>query len=798
MKVLIYPHDLGMGGSQLNAIELAARVRDLGAETMIFGRPGVLCERIEELGLEFIESPDPGRRPSIKIARELRSIAKARRINVLHGYEWPPSLECYAAAALMPDTRAISTVMSMSVPPFIPTTVPLLVGTEQICAHERARGRNRIHVLEPPVDLTHNVPSTGSEVAALRRRWEVADDRPLLVCVSRLANELKSEGLLSAIAAVAGPLDDLGVQLMIVGDGPAREKIEQAAAAANASTTGSVIMTGELADPRPAYTAADIVLGMGGSALRALAFAKPLVVQGEKGFFELLDEKSWRRFAWQGWYGVGSDSQDGVANFASILRPLLADKIHQNVLSDFGARLVRARFSLEAAAERQLDVYEQSLREAPSSAAAAVSFTTSVQRFSIYYARRKVARLLGQRRAEDFNAQPVAADTSTSNRSSRTMNTYRGALVYLAGAPWHAVTGTDVQLARAMGKHRPVIWVDPPVSIISRIRRGLHVPPVSEVAPGVTRLHTIAPPGVTRPGVRTISRWWSHALVQHYIRRSGRTIDAVLTSSPEPVLTPWRNRAVRRLYFATDDFVAGAALMGISARYAARARRRNLAVADSVLAVTENLAVKLREYHNRVLVFPNGCNPQIYEGLSKVAPSGAIQLPSPVAGVVGQFNARLDVDCLAAVAATGASLLLVGPRYDRDANFSRRFSELITLPNVQWIDRRPLHEMPSFMAALKVGLTPYSDTEFNRASFPLKTLEYLSAGIAVVSTELPATHTLDQKLLSVAQSPAAFAAATCNALREPSNYTASLQRREYAQRHSWEARAAQLTNIIWG
>ena len=40
--------------------------------------------------------------------------------------------------------------------------------------------------------------------------------------------------------------------------------------------------------------------------------------------------------------------------------------------------------------------------------------------------------------------------------------------------------------------------------------------------------------------------------------------------------------------------------------------------------------------------------------------------------------------------------------------------------------------MPSYMAALKVGLTPYGDNEFNRASFPLKTLEYLSAGIAVV------------------------------------------------------------------
>ena len=30
MKVLVYPHDLEMGGSQTNAIEIAAKIRDLG------------------------------------------------------------------------------------------------------------------------------------------------------------------------------------------------------------------------------------------------------------------------------------------------------------------------------------------------------------------------------------------------------------------------------------------------------------------------------------------------------------------------------------------------------------------------------------------------------------------------------------------------------------------------------------------------------------------------------------------------------------------------------------------------
>jgi len=797
MRVLIYPHDLGMGGSQMNAIELAAHVRNLGAETIVFGRPGVLCERIQALGLEFIESPDPGRRPSARIARQLRSIAKARGIDVLHGYEWPPSLECTVAAAMMPNTRAVSTVMSMSVPPFIPTTVPLVVGTEQICAHERARGRTRIRVLEPPVDLGHNLPSAEAELAAFRRRWGVGDGRQLVVCVSRLADELKAEGLLAAITAVADPLSDLGLQLMIVGDGPAREKIHNAAAAANVTTPGSVIMTGELTDPRPAYSAADVVLGMGGSALRALAFAKPLVVQGENGFFELLDEHSWPRFAWQGWYGVGSDSREGAANLARILRPLLADENQQRLLSIFGHRLVRDRFSIESAAAKQLDVYEQALREPVTPAEGAASWASAVQHFSAYYARRKFARLTGQCRTDDFNARPVAAATSASDGPGHRRIMDRGALVYLAGAPWHAVTGTDVQLARAMGEHRDVIWVDPPVSIVSRVRRGIRVPTVSDVAPGVTRIHTIAPPGVTRPGVRTISRWWSYTLVQRHIRRSGQKIDAVLTSSPEPMLTAWRNTAVRRVYFATDDFVAGADLLGMSQRHAESARELNLAAADSVLAVSEPLAKTLRRGDRRAITFPNGCDVELYMNVENVPSSTIVALPKPIVGVFGQLNERLDLSYLEILADAGESLLLVGPRYEVTDDFRARLDRLIARSNVQWLDRRPRTELPSLMKTLTVGLTPYVENEFNRASFPLKTLEYLAAGVPAVCTQLPATKLLDGCVVRTAGSAEEFAIVVRETIESVNGETARRCRAQ-AELYSWKVRARELEMIITG
>ena len=322
MKILVYPHDLCMGGSQTNAIELAGELVSLGVECTVFGRPGTLNARIDELGLPFVESVDPGHRPSPGVVRQLRDLVSTGGFDVIHGYEWPPTLEAVLAVRGLPGTAVVSTVMSMAVAPFIPSWVPLVVGTQQIAATEKAAGRPLVELLEPPVDLSHNVSPDAADLDAFRRSWGL-DGRPLVVCVTRLAAQLKLEGLLSAIE-VAGSQHEF--QLLIVGDGTARAEVTQAAERANAAAGArNVVLTGELLDPRPAYAAADVVVGMGGSALRELAFAKPLIVQGERGFFEALTPETLPLFSWQGWYGVGDGSDSGRSRLLSALSPLLRD-----------------------------------------------------------------------------------------------------------------------------------------------------------------------------------------------------------------------------------------------------------------------------------------------------------------------------------------------------------------------------------------------------------------------------------------------------------------------------------------
>ena len=118
--------------------------------------------------------------------------------------------------------------------------------------------------------------------------------------------------MLGAIDTVGRLAQDRRVRLLVAGDGPGLPLVRAAAQAVNAATgRETVLVPGALLDPRPAYEAADVVLGMGSSALKGMAFAKPLVVQGADGFWELVTPQSVDLFLRQGWYGHGSGSGDG-------------------------------------------------------------------------------------------------------------------------------------------------------------------------------------------------------------------------------------------------------------------------------------------------------------------------------------------------------------------------------------------------------------------------------------------------------------------------------------------------------
>ena len=359
MKVLVYPHDFAIGGSQINAIDLAADLVSLGHDAIVYGPRGPLVDYVAQRGLRYEPAATPQYRPAPQRITEIARLARREGIDVIHAYEWPPCLDSYYGAHLFGGIPLVCTVLSMSVSPLVPPSVPLIMGTEELGREASTSHRAPVYVMEPPIDVIGDHP--GIDGTAFRREHGIAEHEVLVVTVSRLATELKLDALQRAIDAVAQLAKRHPVRLVVVGDGEAAEDLGARAAQHNARAGRTVIsLPGALMDPRPAYAAADIVVGMGSSALRAMAIGKPVVVQGDAGFSLPCTAETLPVFLDQGFYGYG-DAQVGVARLVAQLEELICEPARRASLGQFSRALVVDRFALRRMSTCLVTILEQGI-----------------------------------------------------------------------------------------------------------------------------------------------------------------------------------------------------------------------------------------------------------------------------------------------------------------------------------------------------------------------------------------------------------------------------------------------------
>jgi glycosyltransferase involved in cell wall biosynthesis len=373
-----------------------------------------------------------------------------------------------------------------------------------------------------------------------------------------------------------------------------------------------------------------------------------------------------------------------------------------------------------------------------------------------------------------------------------------GLIVLCAANDFDATKMGDWHLARHLSEHAPVLYVDPPRSPLTRFRRpgepaAVPTAALRMAAPRLARLTPVVQPFPSRRGMTGLTS----ALTRGYLRRAtsrlgGRTL-AVISGWPQyPVFGSCAEQV--RAYWAKDDFVGGAALLGLHPRLLDTRERQVAAGADLVLAANPVVAGTWRGRGLDPLLIPFGTDVDAYRGVDRCPVPPDARLPAPVAGFVGRINERTDLALLEAIADRNRSLLLVGPK---DPAFEPgRFEALRRRPSVRWVGEKPFEALPGYLRAIDVGLVPYTGSEFNRGSFPLKTLEYLAAGRAVVATDLPAIRWLATGLIAIATGPADFADQVDRLLAEPRTDALLGARQGFAAQHSWARRAADIYQAI--
>ena len=219
---------------------------------------------------------------------------------MIHAWDWPQCLDAYYSTRV----PTLVTDMSMVTSRFLPKALLTTFGTPELVDRARVNGRRPVLLL-PPVDIHKNAPGA-EDPERFKKQYGINGADFTLVTVSRLTDWMKAESLRRTIAAVSDLGKRFPLRFVVVGDGPARTDLERLARQTNqALMRHAVVLTGAMVDPRPAYAAADVVVGMGGSALRGMAFAKAVIVVGERNFAEIFNQDTAERFYYRGIDGLG-------------------------------------------------------------------------------------------------------------------------------------------------------------------------------------------------------------------------------------------------------------------------------------------------------------------------------------------------------------------------------------------------------------------------------------------------------------------------------------------------------------
>ena len=370
-------------------------------------------------------------------------------------------------------------------------------------------------------------------------------------------------------------------------------------------------------------------------------------------------------------------------------------------------------------------------------------------------------------------------------------SSWTGLVVFCAGTAWDTGWYPEKHISTRIASRFPVLYVDPPTTLTRLLRDGNRRPTgLRIVKPGLAVLSSVTVPGASRGAIRRVSRYLFAASIRRALASLGQSrARALVVANGENLFRVIP--ADRLILYATDNFVSGAKLFGVSADYLRAQEVAQARDAQQVVVVTEELRSHWARLCHDPILIPNGCDTDRFRNVDAEDWPEDVKLPRPIAGVFGHLSERIDLSLLEATADRHVSLLLVG---SRKPSFS--LDSLTSRPNVRYLGPKPFESMNRYLKAIDVGLTPYTQSEFNRSSFPMKTIEYLAAGRPAIATSLPAVKWLNCEYIIAKDLAEDFAQATESLLMRGRSQEIASGCRAFAEKHSWNVRAEEFAALL--
>ncbi len=374
-------------------------------------------------------------------------------------------------------------------------------------------------------------------------------------------------------------------------------------------------------------------------------------------------------------------------------------------------------------------------------------------------------------------------------------------LIVCIASAWDYDPTSKHHLMRVLARDNRILWINyhgsrrpgasrsdvsAAAAALWRSARGLR-----RISPTMHQLTPFVLPGSTGTFLEPLHR----RLLIAQIRRAIRRIDPerrkpvqVWTFAPD---VPFLKDAFDEeclIYYCVDEYTK---FEGFNLSAIKTAEDELLDRADLVVTTSEPLHVTKRVRRRDTLLVPHGVD---YEHFAEAwrnppeTPKDIASITQPIFGFFGLIHHWIDRELIARVAALRPdySFVLIG---DAKADVTA----LRERQNVHLLGRRSYDLLPAYCAAFRAGLLPFARNAMTRSVNPIKMMEYLAAGLPVVSTPLPSAERFLGPV-AIASNAEEFASACDSALASTGLDRPTISRT--VCEHTWESRVEILSRHV--
>jgi len=357
-RILLTVMSLNAGGAETHAVSLACELKRQGLDVVVVSNGGTLVEELMEAGVTHYEVPLHTKTPlSILTAfRRLKEIIVRQNIGLIHAHARIP-----AFLSVMMGKKYHIPVVTTSHGMYkdgFPYSLITRWGDRVIAVSQdikqqimRSYGyaEDKITVIENGIDIVRFHP-----------REEERPGGADILYVSRLSGDRGRMALvlLDAMPKILEKFPHAHVR--VVGDGDMRLTAEAKAADLNKTYgEGTVSILGERTDVPDLLALSDAAVGVGRSALEAMAAGLPVVIAGEAGYLGLLTPENFAEGKRHNFSGRGTDRETTAENLAQDLIRVLSDEELKTVCGRMGRENIQKDFSIGSMTEKIIEVYRK-------------------------------------------------------------------------------------------------------------------------------------------------------------------------------------------------------------------------------------------------------------------------------------------------------------------------------------------------------------------------------------------------------------------------------------------------------